>query len=274
MRYWESATSWSASIGVMPRVSRLNIAPVRSLGLQSRDEVRLEANGVAEDRRFFVADRNNRLVDQHVAATMVQVSACTDPDATVLRLTFPDGHVVEDEVRLAEPIETPIYGRTGVGHVVDGPFAAALGAFIGKDVVVVRCDRPGGTRLTNPVTLVTDGSLDALGTTLGVGAVDPRRFRMLVDLDGGGPHEEDGWIGGRIGLGETILRISGAVARCAMTTHDPTTGERDLATLHAIKAYRGLVDGKDLMFGVFGQVERPGTIRVGDEVKVLEAQPA
>ncbi len=258
----------------MPRVSRLNIAPVRSLGLESRDEVRVETNGVAEDRRFFVADASNRLVDQLIAATMVQVSAWTDPDATVLRLTFPGGRIVEDDVRLAEAIETPIHGRTGVGHVVEGPFAAALGEFLGKDVVVVRCDRPGGTRIKSPVTLVTDGSLDALGAALGVGAVDARRFRMLVELDGGGPHEEDTWVGGRIGLGETILRISGAVARCAMTTHDPTTGDRDFDTLHAIKEYRGLVNGKDLMFGVYGEVERPGTIRLGDEVTILESQPA
>ena len=170
----------------MPRVSRLNIAPVRSLGLESRDEIRVEAKGVLEDRRFFVTDAGgDRIVDQLIAGTMVQVAAWTDPDATVLRLTFPDGRVVEDDVRLAEPIETPIHGRTGVGHVVDGPFAAALGEFLGRDVVLVRCDRPGGTRIANAVTLVTDGSLDALGAALGVGAVDARRFRMLIELEGG-----------------------------------------------------------------------------------------
>ncbi len=40
-----------------------------------------------------------------------------------------------------------------------------------------------------------------------------------------------------------------------MTTHDPDTGERDLDTLRAIKEYRGLAgEGKDLMFGVYGDV--------------------
>jgi hypothetical protein len=255
----------------MLRVSGLNIAPVRSLGLESREEIRVEAKGVLEDRRFFVADAGgDRIVDQLIAGTMVQVSAWTDPDATVLRLTFPDGRVVEDDVRLAEPIETPIHGRVGVGHVVEGAFAAALSEFLGRDVVLVRCDQPGGTRIANAVTLVTDGSLDALGAALGVGAVDPRRFRMLIELDGGRPHEEDTWIGGRIGLGDTILRITAGVARCAMTTHGPDTGHRDLDTLHGIKAYRGLSDGKDLLFGVRGEVERPGTIRLGDEVTILE----
>ncbi len=92
---------------------------------------------------------------------------------------------------------------------------------------------------------------------------------MLIELEGGRAHEEDTWVGGRVELGETILRISAPVPRCAMTTHDPETGQRDLDTLRAIKDYRGLVNGKDLMFGVWGEVERPGTIRLGDRVSVL-----
>jgi uncharacterized protein len=253
----------------VPTVARLNIAPVRSLGLETREEIELTEVGVAEDRRFYVIDSAGRLVDQLTAASMVRIAAWTDPDATMLRLTFPDGRVVEDQVRLGEPVETHVHGRTAVGHIVEGPWGAALAAFIGRPVRVVRCDRIGGTRTKHPATLVTDGSLDALGAVLGVGAVDARRFRMLIELDGGGSHEEDTWVGGRIGLGTTVLRISAPVPRCAITTHDPDTGERDLDTLRAIKDYRGQVDGKDLMFGVWGEVETPGTIGMGDEVRVL-----
>ena len=251
----------------MPRVARLSIAPVRSLGLETRDEIELGLDGVAEDRRFYVIDGGGRLIDQLIAAEMVQVAAWTDPGATRLRLTFPDGSIVEDDVRLDGPVQTAVHGRTAVGHIVDGPWAAALGTFLGRDVHIVRCDRIGGTRSAHPATLVTDGSLDALGAALGVGGMDARRFRMLIELEGGDAHEEDTWIGGRIGLGEAILRISAPVARCAMTTHDPATGQRDLDTLRAIKDYRGLVNGKDLMFGVWGEVETPGIIRVGDEVR-------
>jgi uncharacterized protein YcbX len=253
----------------MPHVTHLNIAPVRSLGLETRDEIMLGPTGVAEDRRFFVIDEGGRLVDQLIAAEMVQVRAWTDPGATVLRLTFPDGTVCEDTVRLAGPAEVPVHGRVALGHLVEGQLGDALGAFLGRRVRIVRCDRIGGTRRAHPATLVTDGSLDALGAVLGVGDVDARRFRMLIELEDGGPHEEDTWLGGRIGLGETVLRISGQVARCAMTTHDPDTGQRDYDTLHAIKEYRGQMNGKDLMFGVWGEVETPGRIRLGDEVRLL-----
>jgi uncharacterized protein YcbX len=253
----------------MPRVARLNIAPVRSLGLEIRDEIDLGPDGVAEDRRFYVIDAGDRLVDQLTAGEMVQVGSWTNPDATQLRLTFPDGTVIEDEVRLDGAIETHIHGRTAAGHIVEGPWAAALTDFVGRPVRIVRCDRIGGTRKAHPATLVSDGSMDALGAVLGVGDLDARRFRMLIELDGGEAHEEDTWIGCQIGLGESILRISAPVPRCAMTTHDPETGLRDYDTLRAIKEYRGQVDGKDLMFGVYGEIERPGVIRLGDEVRVL-----
>ena len=253
----------------MPTVSRLSIAPVRSLGLEHREEIRLEEKGVLEDRRFFVIDATNRLIDQLIEGTLVQVKAWTDPDATVLRLTFPDGTVVEDTVELAEPIETAIHKRTGVGHVVVGPWGAALSDFLGREVRFVRCDQPGGTRIAHPASLVTDGSIEALAGVLGAGDIDARRFRMLIELEGGRAHEEDTWVGCRVALGDAVLRISAPVPRCAMTTHDPATGHRDLDTLRAIKDYRGLVDGKDLMFGVWGEVERPGTIRLGDRVQVL-----
>ena len=169
----------------MPRVARLSIAPVRSLGLEHRDEIQVEPNGVLEDRRFYVIDAGGRLVDQLIAASMVQVTAWTDPQATRLRLSFPDGTVVEDEVRLAEAIETEVHKRTAVGHVVDGPWAAPLSAFLGREVRLVRCDRPGGTRTKHPTSLVTDGSLAALSAALGVGDVDSRRFRMLIELGDG-----------------------------------------------------------------------------------------
>lgn len=255
----------------MPTVTRLNIAPVRSLGLETRDEIALTRLGVAEDRRFYLIGKNDRLVDQLIVNALVQVAAWTDPEATVLRLTFPDGFVVEDDVRAGEPIETPIYGRTAVGHLVDGPWADALSGFAGRPVRLIRCDAPGGTRARGHASLMTEASLDRLGQQLGAGRVDARRFRMLIELSGEIPHEEDTWTGRRIELGETVLAVTAPIPRCPMTTHDPNTGERDLETLRAIKEYRGLAgeSGKALMFGVWAEVERPGRVRIGDEVAVL-----
>jgi hypothetical protein len=253
----------------MPKVGRLNIAPVRSLGLEHRDEIEVTERGVVEDRRFFVIDQTNRLIDQLIAPSMVQVKSWTDSDATVLRMTFPDGSVVEGDVALGDAIETPIHGRTGVGHLVDGPWAAALGAFLARDVRIVRCDRPGGTRTGNPTSLITDGSLRMLAMHADVPDVDGRRFRMLIELEDGEPHEEDTWIGRDVQIGTAVLRITKQDGRCAMTTHDPDTGERDLDTLRTLIDYRGLREGKYADFGVLGDVVTPGTIRLGDTAQVV-----
>ncbi len=157
-----------------------------------------------------------------------------------------------------------------VGHLVEGPWAAALSAFAGRPIRLIRCDRPGGTRDGNPTSLVTDGSLAEFSRQAGVDGVDARRFRMLIELEGATAHEEDEWIGRRIAIGDAVLAVTKPDARCAITTQDPDTGVRDLDTLRTLIAYRGLRDRKHADFGVLADVERPGRVRLGDEVTVLD----
>ena len=254
----------------MPHAVRFSIAPVRSLGLEHPDEIDLTELGVLEDRRFFLADESNRLVDRLVVPELVRIATHTNPEATHLRMTFPDGLVVAGEVRLSDPIQTPIHGRTGVGHVVDGPWAAHLSAFTSRTIRLVRCDRPGGTRVGNPVSLASDGSVAEFSRHAGVERADIRRFRMLIELAGASAHEEDSWIGGRVAIGDAVLSITKPVARCAITTQDPDTGARDLDTLRTLIAYRGLREGKHADFGVLADVVLPGRVRLGDAVHVLE----
>ena len=191
----------------MPRVSRLNIAPVRSLGLETRDEIRVEAKGVLEDRRFFVTDADgSRIVDQLIAGTMVQVAAWTDPDATVLRLTFPDGRVVEDDVRLADAIETRSTGGPASAISSTGRSRRRSASSWAGRCFSFAATSPAGRESRTPSRSSPTVRSMRSAAVLGVGVVDARRFRMLIELDGGRPHEEDTWVGGRIGLGDTILR--------------------------------------------------------------------
>jgi uncharacterized protein len=254
----------------MPRVTRFSIAPVRSLALLHPDEIDLTEVGVVEDRRFYLVEETDRLIDRTVIGELVRIRAWTDQAATRLRLELPDGTVLDDEVRLGEPVETPIYDRTGVGHVVDGPWAAALSAFTGREIRLIRCAQPAGTRLGNPASLVTDGSLRALAGHADRAEVDARRFRMLMELSGAEPHEEDTWIGKRVAIGDAVLHVRKPCARCAITTQDPDTGLRDMDTLRTIIGYRGLREGKKVDFGVLADVVQPGRVRVGDEVSVLD----
>src|SRR3954447_11741779 len=202
----------------MPTVARFNVPHVKSLGLEHPESIELTRDGILEDRRFYLVDDTGRLIDGLVAGEVVQVHARTNADGSTLRLTLPDGTVVEDDVRLSDPISTSMYGRTAVGHVVDGAFAAAIEPFARRPVRVVRVDRAGGTREEHHTTIVTDGSLARLAQELGTEALDSRRFRMLIELEGADAHEEDSWLGQTIELGETLLRISAPVPRGASTT--------------------------------------------------------
>ena len=254
----------------MPRAARFSIAPVRSLALEHPDEIDITEVGVVEDRRFYLIDDRDRLIDRTIIGALAQIAAHTDPGATRLRLAFPDGAVLDQEVRLGDAVETPVYDRTAAGHVVDGPWSAALSAFTGRRIRLIRCDRPGGTRLGNPASLVSDGSLRELARHAGVEAVDGRRFRMLIELAGAEAREEDTWIGHRVAVGDAVLAVTKPDARCVITTQDPDTGTRDLDTLRTIIAYRGLRDGKHVDLGVLAEVVRPGRVRLGDEVTLLD----
>src|SRR5262245_49083879 len=254
----------------MPRVTRISIAPVRGLGLEHPDSVELGPTGVLEDRRFYLTDEQGRLLDRLRLGRLVQVQAHTDSGGRRLRLAFPDGRGVEGDVTdLGEGVETFVYHRLAVGPVVRGPWAEAMSDFAGRPVRLIRCDRPGGTRSRNAVSLIGDGSLAELAKWLDVSAVDGRRFRMLFEVEGARAHEEDGWIGGRVRIGSAVLQITHPDARCAITTQDPETGTPDLDTLRTIIAYRGLRDGKKIDFGVLGEVVQPGRATLGDEVEVL-----
>jgi uncharacterized protein YcbX len=268
----------------MLTVSRLSIAPVRALGLQHPESIDVTFSGVITDRRFYLVDEHGHILDRLRAGSLVQVTSETNAAATWLRMTFPDGRVIEGDVRLDEPVQTHIYGREAFGHVVGGPWAAALEPYAhGRPLLLVRCDKPAGTRIKldedhprNVASLVSDGSLRELAAQLGVDEVDGRRFRMLIEIEGAAAHEEDTWIGGQVAIGSAVLRITKPDARCAITTQDPDTGERDLDTLRTILRYRGFRandDGKRIDFGVLGDVDMPGQISVGDEVRVHAAAP-
>lgn len=257
----------------MPSVSWLSVAPVKGLALVRADEVELERFGVLENRRFYVLTEDGRFANglTRLRRSLFEVVPAWDAETDSLRLTFPDGSVVEDVVRLGEPVATWFYRRAEEGRLVEGPWAEALSEFAGKPLRLARTDRPGAAvdRSNGAVSLVSDASVDELARQAGVDSVDPRRFRMLVGLAGCDPHEEDEWIGRDVLIGESVVRVREQVARCAITMQDPDTGKRDLDTLGVIRDYRGIRDEKSLDFGVYGEIVEPGRVSVGDAVEPL-----
>jgi uncharacterized protein YcbX len=246
---------------------RISTTPVKSLLLHHPDELELEPFGVAHDRRFYLIREDGRLLAGLHHGPLAVVRADWDADSDRLTLTFPDGEVVEDDVRLAEPVLTDFWGHRVEGRAVDGPWADALSRFAERPVRLVKADAPAGGVDVEPLTLVSSESIAELARQAGLEALDGRRFRMLLEIEGCAPHEEDTWSGRHVRLGDAVVEIGGPVPRCATTTRDPSTGRRDFDSLRAIAAYRGKRDGRKVDFGVYAQVVTPGRVRVGDPVE-------
>jgi MOSC domain-containing protein len=183
-------------------------------------------------------------------------------------MRFPDGSEVEGP---ALPTGEPFMLRYHTGPVevrpVAGDWTSRLCELAGYDVQLVR---PGGVgeTLDAPVTLVSTASVARLEREAGR-PVDARRFRMLFDLEGCEPHEEDEWAGRPVRIGGAVVRPTLAVERCAVTTRDPETGRRDLDTLRLIRGYREPRGDVEIPFGMLAEVEAPGRVRVGDPVEPL-----
>lgn len=254
----------------MPSVAWLTIAPVKGLGLVARDEVALEPFGVADNRRFYLVDENGRKLNQKDCGEIVQVRPDWDPGGNRLSLAFPDGTTAAGEVEPGEPIATDFFGRAVHGHLLEGPWSDALSRWLGRSLRLAITDEPGAgvDRGRGAVTLLSTASLSALATATGEDAVDPRRFRMLIGIDGVHAYEEDEWVGRRVRVGEAVVLPRGNVGRCAVTTQNPETGVRDLDTLRSIRSYRK--DGTEpIPFGVYGEVAEPGRVRLGDSVEPI-----
>ena len=255
----------------MAHVSWLTIAPVKGLALVEVDELALARDGVAQNRRFYLVDGDGQRYGLLRDGRLALVRQAWDPARRRLELAFPDGSMVAGEVDLDGEVTTQFVGRQVTGRVVRGPWSEALSAYVGRPLRLVRTevgiavDRDPG-----PVSMLSEASLEELRRQAGrEEPVDPRRFRMLIGVGGVRAHEEDEWIGRRVQVGEAVVVLREQVARCAVTTRNPTTGERDFDTLREIKAYRGARERKLIDFGVYGGVVEPGRVRLGDPVEPL-----
>jgi uncharacterized protein len=254
--------------GVSGRVKRISVAPVKSLGLTHPESVELGRFGVVGDRRFWLVDANGRLVNGKACPALMRVRPEWDERTLALALRFPDGAVVDGVVELGEPVESTLYRQPHASRTVRGPWQDALSEFADRPLTLLWSEGGAVDRGDHDdwTSLVSRASLDRLGEQAGAADVDGRRFRMLFEIDGVGPHEEDSWIGHDVRIGDAVIAPIGDVGRCVVTTCDPDTGTSDLDTLGALAGYRRNGVTEPLPFGVYGDVIVPGVVGVGDPV--------
>jgi MOSC domain-containing protein len=252
-------------------VCGLAITPVKGTRLQEAAGVTLARDGVRENRRFYLVDDGDRMINGKQVGELQTLVAAYSESERRLRIAFPDGRVLEDEVRLDGPLETRFYSGTAPARLVAGPWSDALSEHTGRRLRLVEAGPEGAVDrgAIGAATLISRASLRRLAGEGGCSDVDVRRFRMLVEIDGVGAHEEDRWVGRNVRLGEALVRFEGNVGRCLITSRDPQTGVIDLPTLDILRGYRSeLQSTEPLPFGIYGRVLEPGQVRVGDPVLV------
>jgi hypothetical protein len=119
------------------------------------------------------------------------------------------------------------------------------------------------------VSLIGQASVAAVETPQVPDGSGSARYRMLIEVGGTEPYEEDSWVDRDVRVGEAQLTITQALERCVVITYSPRDGGKDWAGLQALADHgRG-----QLTLGVIASVGAPGMVRVGDPVEVGSRRP-
>lgn len=269
-------------------VQSIHVHPVKALrGLSPRTAV-VEPWGLAGDRRWTLIDDGGKVVTQRESPRLALAAA--EPLAGGgIRLSAPGRPPLTVEV--PEPSGTVLVDvfRTKVEAV---PAAAAAhawcSAYLGTEVRLVHMDDPAVRRPVDPeyalpgetvsfadgfpLLVTTAASLEALNSAIAdgphahEGPLPMNRFRPNLVVAGTEPWAEDDWI--RISVGDVVFRATKPSARCVVTTTDQDTAARGREPLFTLARHRRR-DGK-VLFGLNLVPVTPGTVGVGDPVRVLE----
>ncbi|MGN6868043.1 MAG: MOSC domain-containing protein [Solirubrobacteraceae bacterium] len=259
----------------MASVVGLAFTPVKATRLHAVDRVELGPDGLLENRRFYVIDDRGRMINSKIVGELQTVVADYSHADRTLKLSLPDGQVMEGQVTLGDEVEVRFFSTERTGRLVEGAWSEALSAVAGRPLRLVEPSSPGGgvdRGAGGAVSLISRASLAQLAEVGGVDSLDSRRFRMLIEIDGVSAHAEDRWVDdGSVRIGGAVVAFTGHVGRCLITSRDPDSGVVDLPTLDLLGSYRGSLETTEpLPFGVWGRVVTPGTVRVGDEVVPLD----
>jgi len=244
-------------------VTSLYRFPVKGLAGEPLDAIDVSAGeGVPHDRRFAVLRGDTafdaaspRWVAKEKCVMLMRDHALArirlrfDADAATVVLTAPGEPALEASLATDDGrAQAAAY----VARVADPPGGAPR---IVESGTMSFTDVP-----ENCISIVHQASIDALAAAVGR-PLDPLRFRANVYLTDGEPFAEFGWLGREVRLGSAVVRPFARIPRCAATSVDPATGERDLAVPKALKQHFGHID-----MGVYAEVVRPGRVAVGDAV--------
>ncbi|GHB38851.1 molybdenum cofactor biosysynthesis protein [Streptomyces viridiviolaceus] len=266
----------------------IHVHPVKAFrGLAPR-EAEVEPWGLAGDRRWMLIDDGGKVVTQRQQPRLATAAAELLPGGGV-RLSAPGRQPLSVAVpQQSGTVPVQIFrDKVEAVPAEDEAAHAWCSALLGAPVRLVHLDDPATRRPVDPeyalpgetvsfadgypLLLTTTASLDALNSLIaegehaGEGPLPMNRFRPNVVVAGTEAWAEDDWT--RIAIGEVSFRVAKPCGRCVVTTTDQDTTERGREPLHSLGRHRRI--GGKLVFGQNLVPLGPGTVRVGDPVRVL-----
>ena len=270
-----------------PTLAALSVYPVKSCRGIACEQAEVTAQGLAirgvRDREWLVVGSDGQFVTQREQPRLALVELEASGGGITLRVP---GRVALTPRGDGEVRDVCVWRAQLRGHDAGDEVAAALSAFLGTRVRLVRFDdtRPrrvnpdyaGTTKATTlyadgyPVLVISRASLDDLNTRLGARGVAPlpmNRFRPNVVVDGVEPYEEDHIA--ELAIGNVTLKLVKPCTRCEVTTTDQQTTRRSHEPLHTLSTYRRDDRLAGVTFGMNAIVTAGAgtTLSVGDDVE-------
>jgi uncharacterized protein len=236
--------------------------PVKSCGGIRHDRVRMDATGLADDRHWMLVRPHGRFVTQRELPRMALILVSINDD--VLTLNAPDRAPLRVP-RLANTamLEVTVWKFDGRGIDCGDEAAAWISGYLETPLRLVRFDpaaprvcspewTPGATAVTEfsdgfPMLVISRASLAELNSRLPK-TLPMERFRPNLVIDGVAAYDEDRIH--ELRADGVTIRIVKPCMRCAITTTDQQTGERDgVEPLQTLKTFRFDSQQRGVAFG-------------------------
>ena len=252
------------STATIEAIRRYPLKGFRGQGLESA-RLRVGA-GIPFDRHFGIVSGNRpedpgagkwvpsrAFVQTTVYENLLKFDCSFDESTQTLSLARPDGTEVQsfsdDETGLKQSSEQI---RNWFDH---GPHGSVR--IVAQSQSAGFWDYPDSA--VSIVNLATVRRLEEMAGQ----ALDPRRFRANIHVDTGLPWIEFAWPSLILQCGTAKLRVIRPISRCAATSVDPASGDRDFDMPALLQSRFGHV-----FCGVYAETVQDGRVAIGDAIQL------
>lgn len=265
--------------------------PIKSLGGEYIDETNVDENGIEGDRTYAFKDEDTGLIvstkNPKKWKKIIELSAFFKKKKLVvknyeLNELFVDKEKIEGHIHKLTSKKVTLITTTDVTNrqirEADRSPVDKLGTVINQEPLALASKEKHFFDFA-PIHILTTASLKKINSFYKEGNFGIARFRPNLVVDTGEQIDfvENDWIGKQIKIGEHLtIKIIEPCPRCVVTTLKQGKMKRDINILKTIVEYSAaqshtFFPGKTLkgVLGVYGVIEKSGTIKTGDQAKLM-----